>query len=126
MILLGRITLLYDGECGFCRKSLDVLAAFDYLRAIELIDANDRALVAARFPELPPLDFDSAMYAVDSRGAIYSGFDAFRAALWSSPVLALLAWTWYLPGVRAAGTRVYARVARTRRCAPRGLSANTR
>ena len=110
-----RFVFLYDGECGFCRRSLERFRKFDLLGRIEYVDANDRAAVSARFPNLPPLDFEHAMFAVDESGKIYRGFDAFRASLWASPVLAPFAWTWYLPGIRPAGTRVYDWIARNRR-----------
>ncbi len=107
------ISLVYDGECGFCRRSLRILKAFDWLDRVELIAFQDRASWSVRFPQLSAADFSTAMYGV-SAGAVYRGFDAFRAALWSLPATMPLAWTWYLPGVRAIGTRVYDLIA-TRR-----------
>lgn len=121
MSALPRITLLFDGGCGFCRRSLAVLRRFDPYGRIETIDANDSAAVRARFPSLPDLDLDRAMFAIDARGRIFRGFDAFRAALWSCPLLAPLAWTWYVPGVRSIGSRLYDWIARHRRdfgCGP--------
>jgi predicted DCC family thiol-disulfide oxidoreductase YuxK len=105
--------VIYDAECRFCIRSLRVLKAFDILGRISLVPSDTTGLLK-RFPTLRGADFSSAMYAVRD-GAAYAGFDAFRTALWSSPILALLAWSWYVPPVPAVGRRVYAWIARNRR-----------
>jgi predicted DCC family thiol-disulfide oxidoreductase YuxK len=105
--------VVYDAECRFCIRSLRVLKAFDILGRITLVPSNEDGLLE-RFPSLRGADFASAMYAVRD-GKAYAGFDAFRTALWSSPILALLAWSWYVPPVPALGRRVYAWIARNRR-----------
>lgn len=90
-----------------------MLRALDWLNRVELIDANDRSVWFDRFPALEHEDLSTAMYAV-RQSDIFRGFDAFRAALWSIPVLSVLAWTWYLPGMRYVGMRVYAWVSSNR------------
>ncbi len=112
--MLRPITLLFDGNCDFCRRSLTLLLRFDVLRNIELVNANERQLVVRRFPNLVDADFDNAMFAVDPDGRIYRGFYAFRAALWSSPLLVPMAWIWHIPGIPLLGIRIYAWIARNR------------
>lgn len=104
---------MFDGECGFCRRSLLALKRLDWFDRIELIASSDRAAWADRFPQLEGADFAAAMFAVRGN-SMYRGFDAFRASLWSLPLLAPVAWSWYLPGVRAVGTRMYAAIAARR------------
>ena len=107
------VTLFYDGQCSFCIRSLNVLKRFDLFERISLIDANDPRLID-RFPQLAGIDLSVAMGAL-ANGQTFVGFDAFRVALWSSPILAFIAWTWYLPGVPWLGRRIYAWVASRRR-----------
>ena len=104
--------VIYDADCRFCIRSLRVLKAFDILGRVSLLPSDTQGLLEL-FPSLRGADFSSAMYAVRD-GAAYAGFDAFRTALWSSPILALLAWSWYVPPVPAVGRRLYAWIARNR------------
>ena len=111
--LFSPVTLLYDGTCAFCIRSLRVLGHFDLLGRIELVDATDRTAVARRFPQTAGADFDAAMYAVDSRG-VYRGFDAFRRAVFASPLLVWLLPLLYFPGVALLGRMAYDAIARNR------------
>src|SRR5205807_2245126 len=62
-----RPTLIYDGECGFCRRSVDLLRRWDREQRIALVPVPDqgrvaalgiavRGLAAAMHPVLPPPD----------------------------------------------------------------------
>ena len=108
----GPVTLVYDGACHFCIRSLRGLKRFDPLDRMQLVDGTIPANLA-RFPELRDADLASAMYAV-ADGRAYRGFDAFRRAMWASPYLFAVAFIGYLPGVPFLGRRLYDWVARNR------------
>ena len=103
--LFGPVTLVYDGECSFCIRSLRRLKHFDPLERMRLVDGTVKENLA-QFPELRGADLTSAMYTV-ADGRAYRGFDAFRRAMWSSPYLAPFAIVAYVPGVQRIGIRVY-------------------
>jgi predicted DCC family thiol-disulfide oxidoreductase YuxK len=111
---VSSVSVIYDGLCLFCLRSLRVVRALDVRRALEFHDANDREAVLGRYPALAGVDLDAAMYAVDARGRVYQGFYAFRRIAWTTPFEWWLLPLLYLPGVSFVGERVYGLVARNR------------
>lgn len=107
--------LIYDGDCGFCVRSLKVLQRLDVLGRLRYWNARERAAVLLEFPALATADLDDAMYAVTEDGRAYRGFFAFRRAVWVSPLMWWLLPLFYFPGAGVIGPRVYAWVARNRR-----------
>jgi predicted DCC family thiol-disulfide oxidoreductase YuxK len=80
---------------------------------IELLDLHDPA-VTARFPQI---DRDVAMrlmQAVDPRGKIYSGADAWARIGLALPGWKLVAWLLLVPGVHFLARHAYAWIARNR------------
>jgi predicted DCC family thiol-disulfide oxidoreductase YuxK len=108
------IDVVYDGLCLFCIRSLRVVRALDVRHTLAFHDANERARVLARFPELRDADLDDAMFVVDERRRVYRGFYAFRRIARSTPLTWPLVPLLHLPGVGLLGERVYALVARNR------------
>jgi predicted DCC family thiol-disulfide oxidoreductase YuxK len=104
------LNIIYDGECGFCRRSLAVARRVDVGRRLQFHDANDREAIRAAFPEL-----GDAMFAVDETRQVTRGFFAFRRLTWESPFTWPLLPLFYMPGAGVVGPRVYAWVARNRR-----------
>lgn len=108
-------TVLYDGGCGLCQRTVATLRELDLLRRVEFRD------VLADWPEIqrrhPALRQDSCldvMHAVSSDGTVTTGFYAYRALAWVIPLGWLVLPLLYLPGVPAIGNRVYAAVAARR------------
>jgi predicted DCC family thiol-disulfide oxidoreductase YuxK len=80
---------------------------------IELLDLHD-ASVAGRFPQV---DIDEAMrlmQAVDPRGRVYSGADAWARIGLALPGWRLVAWLLLVPGIHFVAQHLYAWVARNR------------
>src|SRR5688500_3475635 len=107
--------VIYDGQCGFCVRSLKVCRALDVRRALQFHDATARQQVFAWFPELSGADFENAMFAVAPDRRVTRGFFAFRRILWESPLMWPLIPLFYFPGMGIVGPRAYAWVARNRR-----------
>lgn len=108
------LAVVYDGLCVFCLRSLRLLRVLDFRGRLVLHDANERAAVLVRFPQLAGADLDEAMYVVDASGRAYRGFYAFRRIARALPLLWPLVPLAYLPGAGFAGERVYALIARNR------------
>ena len=109
------VDVIYDGACGFCRRSLAVAQRLDTGGRLRLHDGTDREMVRTRFPELADADLDEAMFAIDARRQVTRGFFAFRRLAWESPLTWPLLPLFYAPGASLVGPRVYAWVARNRR-----------
>lgn len=108
------IDIIFDGQCGFCIRSLKVVRALDIRGALRFHDANQPETLEL-FPELRGADLTEAMYARVQGEPAHRGFYAFRRVLWSSPLMWPLIPLLYFPGVSFLGERVYAWVARNRK-----------
>ena len=109
------IDIVYDGQCGFCVRTLACLQRMARRNVFRLHDANDREAVLGRFPMMVGADTDEAMFAITSDGGVFRGYFAFRRMLWESPWLFPLLVLFYAPGASLLGPRIYAWVARHRR-----------
>ncbi len=111
--MLSRPVLLFDGDCGFCRRWVRRLQRWDRRRAIDYVSAADRGAVAG----LPPLSdtaLDRAMQLVTRDGRVYAGARALPILLPFLPGGRLLAPLMRVPGVQPLADRVYAWVAARR------------
>jgi predicted DCC family thiol-disulfide oxidoreductase YuxK len=75
--------MVYDGECNFCtlwiRRWRQMTGdSVDYLPAQD-------PKIAARFPEIPREQFDTAVQLIETDGAVYAGAEAVFRALSKSP-----------------------------------------
>ena len=75
--------MVYDGDCNFCtlwvRRWQQLTGG-----AVEYIPAQDPP-IAARFPEIPSKEFDTAVQLIETDGTVYSGAEAVFRALAHSP-----------------------------------------
>jgi predicted DCC family thiol-disulfide oxidoreductase YuxK len=111
--VLSRPVLLYDGNCGFCRRWVRRLQRWDRGEAIEYVAAADRGAVVG----LPPLSdaaLDRAMHLVTRDGQVYTGARALPPLLPILPGGRLLAPLMRMPGVQPLADRLYAWVAARR------------
>jgi predicted DCC family thiol-disulfide oxidoreductase YuxK len=110
---LAELTVLYDGACNLCRASVARVRRMDPGARIELLDLHD-ANVPARFPQV---NFDEAMrlmQAVDPRGCVYSGADAWARIGLVLPGWKLAAWLLLVPGIHFIAKHAYRWIARNR------------
>ena len=109
------IDVVYDGDCAFCRRSLNLFRGIDLWHRIRWHDGNHRDQVHSGFPELADADLEAAMFAVTADRRVHRGFFAVRCMMWESPLTWPLLLLFYFPGAAIAGPRLYAVVARNRR-----------
>ena len=111
---IDRATLIYDGECGFCRQAVALVSKWDRERRVTLIPFQEQARVAAFRIPLPALA--AAMHLVLPDGRVRAGADAAPDLLRLLPGKRWLASVFTVPGVLPVARRVYAWVARQRHC----------
>ncbi len=111
--MLPELTVLYDGACGLCRASVARVQRMDRGGRIELVNLHEPD-AAARFPQVSREEAMRWMVAVDSRGSIFTGADAWARIGLTLPGWRLLAWLLLVPGIHFAAKQVYAWVARNR------------
>ncbi len=119
----GHITVLYDGRCGLCRRSVFGLTVVNSLGRLSFTDLRDTVARAAAAPDLALEDLEREMHVRLPNGRTTSGFFGFRTLAWHIPLLWPIVLGLYVPGVPWIGKKVYARVAaRRRRCSHEGCS----
>ncbi len=112
-------TVIYDGECGICRQSVDLLKRWDREHVLRYVPFQDEAAVARFRIALPALA--AAMHLVFPDGRAFAGADAVPELLGLLPGKRWLAVWFRIPGVLPLARRVYAWIAARRRCLVRGV-----
>jgi predicted DCC family thiol-disulfide oxidoreductase YuxK len=108
----GHDIILYDGACGFCRRSAERLqrALPPETTALSFRDAG----VLRRYPAITVSACESAIQLIRKDGTIFAGAEALVQALrvrwYGAPLRAL----YYLPAVRQATDAIYGEIARRR------------
>jgi predicted DCC family thiol-disulfide oxidoreductase YuxK len=110
---MAELTVLFDGSCNLCRASAERVRRLDTRGQIELLDLHE-ASAAERFPQVDREEAMRWMQAVDHRGRIFSGADAWARIGMLLPGWNWLAWMLLLPGVRWIARKAYAWIARNR------------
>jgi len=111
-------TLIFDGECGFCRRSVEIVRSWDREHRLHYVPFQDEAAVARFGVPFPALA--AAMHLILPDGRVYAGADAAPEIVKLLPGKSWLALPFAIPGVRPIARRVYAWIARRRRCLVRG------
>lgn len=111
----GKISVFYDGGCGFCLRSICGILLMDWLKRLRPVDFRSSQERSTWAPDLALDDLDRAMHIRMPTGKTLHGFVAFRALAWHLPPLWPLVPFLYLPGVRVIGDAVYRRIAEWRK-----------
>lgn len=106
-------TLIYDGECRLCLRSVAWLRARDRGDQIRFLPLQgDR--VAQEFPDIPRSEMEEAMQLVGPTGERWSGAAAFERLIGLLPSTRGLQPIFALPGARPLAAWIYRWVARNR------------
>lgn len=108
-----RDTVLYDGQCRFCRGQIGLLRRLDAFGSLRYVSIHDEQ-VARDFPELPHERLREEMVVVDRAGAARGGAEAARYLSRRLPLLWPFALPLHLPGSLPIWRSLYAIVARNR------------
>jgi len=110
---MPELTVLFDGSCNLCRGSAERVRRSDREHRIELLDLHDPA-VLERFPQVNRADALRLMQAVNLRGEVSCGSDAWARIGSLLPGWNFLAWILLVPGIRSLAREIYAWIARNR------------
>ncbi len=110
--LARRITVLYDGECGFCRRATAWLGRADLFKRLDFRPIEE--LPAAEAP-FDPAILEREMGAVDQNGDAFHGADAFEELGARVPFLWPFALAMKFPGAMLVARPVYRLIAKHRK-----------
>ena len=106
-------TLIYDGDCAFCKRCVALLEAWDPAGRLAFVPLQDTDALAA-LPTIAREALEQAMHYVAKDGRIFVGAEALPALLKLMPGGPPLAWLFLIPGIPVLAKAVYRRVARNR------------
>jgi predicted DCC family thiol-disulfide oxidoreductase YuxK len=109
-------TLIFDGECGFCTRSRNVMVRLDRRGRIRTVPLQQEGVAEAA--GVSRADLARAVFWEGDDGARYWGAEAVNAALSAAFGNSLLLRLYRLPGVRQVEDRVYRWVADNRHRLP--------
>lgn len=109
----ARDTVLYDGQCRFCRGQMAILRRLDPTGRLAIVSLHDPA-VARDFPELPREVLLEEMVVVDRSGRPRAGAAAWRHLARRLPLLWPLAVPLHVPGSLPLWNWLYRLIARNR------------
>ncbi|MEP7088090.1 MAG: DCC1-like thiol-disulfide oxidoreductase family protein [Gemmatimonadota bacterium] len=108
-------TLVYDGYCPLCIRTMTQLDALDGARRLRYVDLERQsALAKALLPGVSPEEMREEMVVVTPAECALRGFYAFREISRRLPALWPLVPLMFVPGSAWVGTRLYAWVAANR------------
>jgi predicted DCC family thiol-disulfide oxidoreductase YuxK len=109
-----RVKVVFDGDCGFCRRSIEYLKVMDLLGKCEYIAFQSVGDLRVLHSDLTPEKVKSELYLITSDGRLYGGYFAFRQLGWIMPMLYPALAVMYFPGAGIVGSRVYRFIAQNR------------
>ena len=114
--------LVYDGNCQFCRHSVQLIKVMDLFATLKLVNFQEAALhpegkdegMRVIHPQLTYQKAMSQLYLIEPEGTLYGGFDVFRRICFTMPMLYPMIFIFYFPGMGIVGPFIYKMVARNR------------
>ncbi|MGH3148400.1 MAG: thiol-disulfide oxidoreductase DCC family protein [Rubrobacter sp.] len=110
------VTLIFDGACGFCTRSVRLLQSLDRDHRVTAVPYQNPGI-----PEAHGLSYaqcEAAIWAITPEGGRYSGAAAVNAALTVALGTRLPLWFYAVPGVGGLQNLAYSLVASNRRRLP--------
>jgi len=105
------VVVLFDGRCGFCKRSILTLSMMDWLKRLQFSSYHDPDNKKHYAPNLSLETLNKEMHVRLRDGSYRKGFFAFRAMTWHLPALWLIAPLLYIPGVAVIGSKAYTFIA---------------
>ncbi|MBP9855457.1 MAG: DUF393 domain-containing protein [Candidatus Omnitrophica bacterium] len=109
-----RLKIIYDGDCGFCRRWIKRIQIMDLFEKYMYVNFRTAADLKQIHPELTEAACEHEMILIDEDCSIHGGFFVFRKICFSMPMLMPLALVFYFPGSGSIGPLLYQWVARHR------------
>ena len=113
IVMTVRDMVIFDGECQFCRKSVETLRRLDVAKRLEFVSLHS-PVIAAKFPDLSHEMLMEQMWVVSKAGMRYGGADAIRYLSRTIPTLFAIAPLMHIPLTRPLWRALYRAVASRR------------
>jgi predicted DCC family thiol-disulfide oxidoreductase YuxK len=111
---VDRWLLVYDGDCGFCRYTVDYARAVTDIAAPERVDYEPFQTAAARHPDVPLAEFATSIQLFTANGR-HQGAEAAFMVLALAPRLSGWLWSYrHVPAARVLFEALYRLTARHR------------
>lgn len=112
---MNQARVLFDGDCAFCRKSVELLKKLDWFGNLDFVNVRDESLPLLKEPPVAGAPLLEQMHVLTRDGQhLYGGYRAIRWLAWRLPLTWLVAPFLYLPGMTYLGQKVYLAIARNR------------
>ncbi len=113
--LADKARVLYDGDCGFCCKSVELLKKLDWLKKLDCVNVRDESQTFLQEPPIAGAPLLEQMHVVPAGSQeLYGGYRAVRWLAWRLPLTWAIAPFLYLPGMTWLGQKFYLWIARNR------------
>ena len=107
-------TVLFDGGCPLCRRTVRALRRVDWLHRLHFVDGTDASARARVAPGLTEAQVLVEMYVVGADGRRHGGYDGYLEMARSVPLMWPFAILGRLPGIRHLGEAIYRVIAANR------------
>jgi predicted DCC family thiol-disulfide oxidoreductase YuxK len=109
-----KATLVWDGECHFCRRWIERWKEITG----DWVDYEESENIGDRFPEIPREQFERSLILIESDGSLFCGTEAAFRALRCRSSKRWLSWSYeHVPGFAALSESFYKIIASNRRAA---------
>jgi predicted DCC family thiol-disulfide oxidoreductase YuxK len=109
----GNYMVLYDGHCKFCQAQIKNLEWLAKPKALMPLSFQGEGTLAS-FPGVTYEACMEAMQLITPTGRVYQGAAAVAHAMMTRPIIGLLGYGYYLPGVHMVCDGLYAFIAANR------------
>jgi predicted DCC family thiol-disulfide oxidoreductase YuxK len=112
---MNKARVLYDGDCAFCCKSVELLKKLDWLGKLEYVNVRDESQAFLMEPPIADAPLLEQMHVMPAGSNLLDGgYRAIRWLAWRLPATWLFAPFLYLPGMTWLGQKIYLAIARNR------------
>ena len=113
MLMMTKYLIIYDGDCGFCETTVNVLKELDWLNKFQFIPLQDE-MGFQKYKQPTKEMCEKEIFLIKPNGNHYGGYDAFKIMFVFLPLTFFLSWIFFLPGVTHFGRLVYKTIAQNR------------
>jgi predicted DCC family thiol-disulfide oxidoreductase YuxK len=99
-------TVVYDGACRVCQRSVNLLHKWDRNGLLAMVPSQTPG-VHARFPWIPERAYNESIQLIDRQGRTWQGAAAMEQLLIVLPRGRLLSWIFRIPFVRVFAETFY-------------------
>ena len=113
MVNANKYIVIFDGDCGFCQSTVNLIKKLDWLKSFEFTPFQNEG-VLKKYNSVTKEMCEKEIYLVSENGKYYGGYDAFKIMSVYLPLTFLISWFFFLPGVVQIGRLVYKLIAKNR------------